>query len=82
MADNPEIPKFPLLTEVLAAKGLTLQAIYSIPDVANLFGVSDRTIRDRTSSGTLAARDLPGKGKFLSSDLEAYFEKRNTKGRK
>jgi hypothetical protein len=47
--------------------------LYTNNDVAKLFGVSVCAIQDRISRGQLAARDLPGKGRFMSRDLEAFL---------
>lgn len=38
-------PQYPLLEAILAARGLTLKAIYTNSDAGKIFGVSIRTIR-------------------------------------
>jgi uncharacterized protein YjcR len=53
---------------------LQLLPIYRIGDVALLFGVSPRTVHDWISDSRLRARDLPGRGRFLSQDLEDFLE--------
>ena len=73
--------KYPLLQEILALKGLNLQPTYTIRDVASLFIVTPRAIQNRVASGQLQARDLPGRAKFLSEDLEAFLAASLKKGR-
>jgi transposase len=70
----PNKSKYPLLEEILSIKGLPLQPTYSNRDVATIFGVSIRAIQDRIASGQLVARDLPGRARFLSLDLEQFIE--------
>jgi hypothetical protein len=65
--------KFPILTEILAIQQLPLRATYTIGDVARLFGVTQRAIHNRVASGQLSARDLPGRARFLSEDIEAFL---------
>lgn len=65
--------RFPMLEQLLRIKGRELQATYSIRDLAQLFGVSVRAIQTRVASGQIASRDLPGRAKFLSEDLEAFL---------
>jgi hypothetical protein len=66
--------KYPLLEEILSIKGLPLRPTYTNRDVAEIFGVSIRAIQDRIASGQLLARDLPGRARFLSVDLEQFIE--------
>ncbi len=73
--------KYPLLQEILALKGQNLQPTYTIRDVAVLFTVTPRAIQNRVSSGQLQARDLPGRAKFFSEDLEAFLAASLKKGR-
>jgi hypothetical protein len=68
-----EFSKYPLLEEVLALRQMTLQPMFTIRDVAALFGVTARSIQSRVSSGQLSSRDLPGRAKFLPSDLEGFL---------
>jgi len=56
--------------------------MYTIRDVAKLFGVSMRSIQSRVASGQLATRDLPGRAKFLPCDLEEYLRQSKRVGRK
>lgn len=67
---NGESLRFPLLQTILEQKGLRLQGIYTGRDVAKIFGVGKRTIQEWIFDGKLTARDLPGRGRFLSQDLE------------
>jgi len=69
----PQAPKYPLLEEVLALRQIPLQAMYTIRDVAALFGVTVRAIQSRVASGQLPSRDLPGHAKFLPTDLEQFL---------
>lgn len=68
-----EAARYPLLESLLAAAGLQLQGIYTIRDAATIFKVTPRTIQERCRSGKLPSRDLPGRGRFLSEDLEAFL---------
>ena len=66
-------PYCPLLTAVLRAKGLSLRPQYTTSDAAQIFGCTSRVIQERIQDGRWWARDLPGRGRFLSSDLEAFL---------
>ncbi len=68
-----ESGKFPLLEEILTSRGLPLRGTYSNRDLAAMFGVSIRSIQARIATGQLRPRDLPGRARFLSSDLEEYL---------
>jgi hypothetical protein len=70
---NTSTGKYPLLQEILSLKGLSLQPVYSIRDVANLFKVTPRAIQNRVALGQIQSRNLPGRAKFLSEDLEAFL---------
>ncbi len=72
-ADSPKAPRYPLLETILAHKGLPLRAVWTLGDVAGLFEVTKRSIQFRVKSGQLKSRNLPGRAKFLSSDLEAFL---------
>jgi excisionase family DNA binding protein len=72
-------PRYPLFEELLAIRGEPLKALYTVRDVAQLFGVSVRAIQEWVSSGRLEARDLPGRGRFLPQDLEALLSKKAKK---
>lgn len=67
--------RYPLLESLLAQKGLSLKGIYTVRDGAAIFGVANRTIQDWVREGKLLARDLPGRGRFLSEDLEDFLQK-------
>jgi hypothetical protein len=67
------VTRFPLLEEMLSTRGEALKSLYSNDDVAQLFGVSVRAIQDWIARGLLIARDLPGKGRFMARDLEAFL---------
>ena len=77
---NSASSQFPILQEILHIKGLPLQATYSIRDRARIFNVSVRAIQNRVASGQIPARDLPGRAKFLSEDLEAFLSASKKKG--
>jgi excisionase family DNA binding protein len=66
--------RYALLEAILEEKGLELKGIYTIRDTASIFGVSVRTIQDWVRDGKLMARDLPGRGRFLSEDLEQFLQ--------
>ena len=66
--------KFPLLQEILAIKNLPLQPMYSIRNIAAIFGVSARAIQNRVASGQLNPRDLPGRARFLNQDVEDFLQ--------
>ena len=70
-----ESHRYPLLESLLAARGLSLKGIYTNTDAAKIFGVSKRTILDWLRDRKLIARDLPGRGRFLSEDLELFLQK-------
>lgn len=65
--------KYPLLQEILSLKGRSLQATYTIHDVAQIFTASVRAIQNRVAAGKIQSRDLPGRAKFLSEDLEMFI---------
>lgn len=65
--------KYQLLEEILAIKNLPLQPMYSTRDIAKLFSVSVRAIQNRISAGLLIPRNLPGRAKFLTQDLENFL---------
>lgn len=64
---------YPLLEEILAVRSLPLQAIYTNRDAAKIFDVSVRSIQSWVASASLEARDLPGRFRFLPSDLERFL---------
>lgn len=65
--------KYQLLQEILAIRDLPLQAMYSVRDIATIFGVSVRAIQNRVVSGQLKPRNLPGRAKFLTQDIEEFL---------
>jgi hypothetical protein len=69
-----------MLEQLLSIKGRAIQATYSVRDLAEIFNVSVRAIQTRVASGQIAARDLPGRAKFLSEDLEAFLASSKKKG--
>jgi hypothetical protein len=73
MQNQSQPPKYPLLEEMLALSQMTLQPTYTIRHVAQLFGVTVRSIQVRVGSGQLPSRDLPGRAKFLPIDLEQFL---------
>lgn len=73
MTTPSQSPKYPLLEEILALRQMTLQAMYTVREVAQLFGVTVRSIQSRVASGQLTARNLPGRAKFLPVDLEQFL---------
>lgn len=71
--------KYPLLEAILVVRKLTLKAIYTNRDAAKIFGVSVRTIQDWIRDQKLTCRDLPGRGRFLSEDLESFLQQSSRK---
>lgn len=78
---NLAIVRYPLLEALLAQKGLPLKGIWTLRDVAKIFDAAVRTIQDRIHDGKLIPRDLPGRGRFLSEDLEGFLQKSARKAR-
>jgi hypothetical protein len=72
--DTPKPGKYPLLETLLAHKDLQLRGTYDLHDVARIFSVSVRAIQDRMKRRQLNSRNLPGRAKFLSVDLEAFLQ--------
>jgi excisionase family DNA binding protein len=74
MSNSPEEgTRYALLEALLEVKGLKLKGIYTIRDAAQIFGTSVRTIQDWVRDGKLVARELPGRGRFLSEDLDRFL---------
>lgn len=71
--DETSPSKYVLLQDLLLARGEGLRGLYAVKDVSSLFGVSVRTIQDWIARGRLSSRDLPGRGRFLSQDLETFL---------
>jgi hypothetical protein len=72
--NNSETNSYRLLGELLRIKGLSLQATYTIKDIARIFAVSIRAIQNRVASGQLIPRNLPGRAKFLPQDIEDFLK--------
>jgi hypothetical protein len=72
MENSP--PNYPLLQSLLAQKGLRLLGTYTLRDLARIFGVSIRAMQERINRGELSVRDLPGRAKCLSEDLESFLQ--------
>lgn len=75
MRDQEKQRKYELLEALLQERGMTLKGAYTSKDVANIFGVSVRTIQEWSKSDSLRPRTLPGRLRFLSSDLETFLRK-------
>jgi hypothetical protein len=80
MATTNDASRFPLLDSLLKARGRQRQAIYNVKDIADIFEVSVRTINDWFREGKFVPRDLPGRGRALSEDLEDLVQ--SSRGRK
>ena len=72
--DVAKAVRYPLLETVLAYRGLPMKGAFTILDVADLFGVTTRTIQTRMKRGGLIPRDLPGRSKFLAIDIEQLLQ--------
>jgi excisionase family DNA binding protein len=72
---NRDHSLYPLFETMLRSMGLTLKPSYTCQDVANLFGVTARTIQSKVADGTLPSRKLIGRGRFLPTDIEDYLRK-------
>jgi len=64
---------YPLLSAVLKAKGLSLKGTYTYEDALQILGGSKRSLQERARRGELTIRDLPARGRFLSTDLELFL---------
>jgi transposase len=58
---------------LLTERCMSLKGAYTNRDVANIFGVSVRTIQDWARNGNFKQRNLPGRARFLSEDLEEFL---------
>ncbi|MGA3323470.1 MAG: helix-turn-helix domain-containing protein [Terriglobia bacterium] len=81
MNEEMKTIRYPRLEALVAQQGLIMKGIWSLLDTAQLFPtrlpgkhVSVRTIQDWIKDGKLVPRDLPGRGRFLSQDLEAFLQ--------
>lgn len=68
-----ECVRYPLLESLLKPKGLSFRGIYTMRDAAQIFDVSTRTLQEWVRDSKLVARELPGRGRFLSEDLELFL---------
>lgn len=73
MADQLPTPHYPFLEEMLALRGMSLQATYSIRDFARLFSVSTRAVQDWVVAEHINSRYLPGRARFLPTDIEEFL---------
>jgi hypothetical protein len=64
---------YSLFETMLRGKGMKLEATYTCQDIANLFGVTARTIQSKVKDGTLPSRKLIGGARFLPIDIENYL---------
>ena len=81
MNDNEKKTCYLLLEALVAMRGLTMKAVWTLRDPAELFPappprnhVSVRTIQDWIKEEKLVSRNLPGRGKFLCEDLEKFLQ--------
>jgi hypothetical protein len=51
-----------------------MKGTFTVQDVADLFGVTARTIQTRMKNRSLTSRDLPGRSRFLAIDLEQLLQ--------
>ena len=71
-------PTFPLLEQLSQMQGLRVLPSYSNPEAAQVFGCSERTIRNDIRKGLLKPRRMPGKQNFLPNDLEELLATRRS----
>ena len=74
MTQKEQQVRFLLLEALLCEKGLSLLGTYTNRDVAKIFGVSVRTSQEWSRNGKLKPRNLPGRARFLSMDLEQFLQ--------
>jgi hypothetical protein len=69
--------QYPLLASLLLARGMATKPIWHHDDLAQIFGVSVRTIQEWESDPEkdFPPRDLPGGAAQLSGDLEEFLRK-------
>lgn len=72
---------YPLFESMLRSKGMKLQATYTCQDIADVFGVTARTIQNKVKDGTLPSRKLIGSARFLPIDIENYLQNASKQGR-
>ena len=70
---NPSPEGLPLLERLSRQRGMPILGVYRGRDTARLFDCGLRAIQDVCRDGRLTSRDLPGHGRFLPEDLEAFL---------
>jgi hypothetical protein len=70
---NNGATRYPLLEQILALKNLPLEPLYTISGAAQIFGISTRCIHLWLGSGRLTGRNLPGRWRFLTQDIEDFL---------
>jgi hypothetical protein len=65
--------RYPHLEAVLRLKGIPLKGIYTYRDASQILEASVRTIQQWCRDGKIRSRNLPGRGRFLSLDLEEFL---------
>ena len=71
---SPKLDAYPLLESLLRAKGLSLKGAWRYRDVTEIFDCSVRSLQELIRTGKLRGRNLPGRAKFLSIELEEFLE--------
>ena len=59
-----------------ALKAISLQRFYSVEEVADLLGVSDKTVRRRIAGGELVAHRIGRQLRISEDDFNAYVASR------
>jgi hypothetical protein len=72
--NEPQMTRYPRVEAILSMKNLPLKPTYSNRDIAEIFGVSPKTIQNHVAAGKLHPRDLPGRAQYLAQDIEDYIE--------
>ena len=73
MNHQENIARYPMLEGILALRNLPLQPMYTTRAAAQVFGITGRGLQNWMRSGRLVPRDLPGRARFLSKDLEEFL---------
>jgi transposase len=71
---NNSTAKYQLLEEILAIKNMPLQPMYTTRSIAEIFSVSARSVQNWMASGKLTSRNLPGRWKCLTQDVEDFLQ--------
>lgn len=74
MSDSKREFKYPLLEQMLEVIGVPLKATYTMRGFAELFSVTVRSAQTYVAAGQLTARNLPGRVRFLPSDIEHFLK--------